>query len=170
MRDPPVRDLCERYIETVRLLIEEPAGIDLMAYQSTLIRRFSNPAIGDQLDRIAFDASSRIPGFVLPSARDQLARGGSVELFALVVAAWIRSLGGANDDGATIAVEDPLKEILLAHAPLHQPDPTSILDLGEVFGDDLGRNPAFCSPVRAALESLVERGCRATLMDYLGTV
>lgn len=168
MRDEQIRTLCERYMDTVRPLIHEPPGIDLVDYQRTLIHRFGNPAVKDQLARIAYDASSRIPGFVLPSAREQLAKGGSIDLFALVVAAWIRYLGGKDEAGTPIEVKDPLKDTLLSKVRFGDPDPTPFLGLREVFGSDLGSNETFASAVRAALESLYQKGCRDTLSTYLG--
>ena len=48
-------------------------GIDLTAYKHQLIERFSNPGVKDTVARLAFDASERIPKFMLPAVRDNLA-------------------------------------------------------------------------------------------------
>ena len=169
MRDANIRTLLNRYMDTVRPLIHEPPGVNLEDYQRTLIQRFANPAVKDQLARIAYDASARIPGFVLPSAREQLQRGGPMELFGLVVAAWIRYLGGQDDAGQPIQVQDPLAETLKSRVRYGDADPTPFLGLRQVFGDDLPKSEPFVTAVRQALESLYAKGTRATLQSYLGS-
>src|SRR4051794_1844089 len=51
-------------------------GIDLDRYRRDLIARFSNPHIRDTLARLAFDGSERLPKWLLPVIRDNLAPGG----------------------------------------------------------------------------------------------
>jgi mannitol 2-dehydrogenase len=167
MRDPRLHAIVSRYMDTARPLIVEPPGMSLVDYQRTLLHRFANPAVKDQLARIAYDAASRIPKFVLASAREQLARSGDVRMFALVVAAWIRVLDGTDETGAPIDVADPMIDALRAAVCPGDTDPARFLALREVFGDDLGANPTFAAAVRAALESLYRKGCSATLSAYL---
>ena len=62
-------------------------GIDLAGYQHTLIERFANPNIRDTLARLCAQGSDRLPKFLLPVIREQLASGGELERSALVVAA-----------------------------------------------------------------------------------
>ncbi len=56
------------------------AGIDLDAYTASLIERFSNPHIGDQIARLCLDGSAKFPKFLLPTVRTQLDAGGPVAL------------------------------------------------------------------------------------------
>jgi len=55
-------------------------------YADRMESRFSNPAIMDTTRRVAFDGSSRHPGFVIPSLRDGLKAGTPVDGLALVSA------------------------------------------------------------------------------------
>lgn len=167
MRDPDLRALLDRYMDTVRPLIHEPPGVNLKEYQQTLISRFANPSVKDQLARIAFYASSGIPKFVLPIAREQLRRGGPMDVFALVVAGWIRYLGGKDDAGQPITPTDPMKELLQSRVRFGDTDPAPFLGLRQIFGTDLPQSETFVTAVRKALESLYARGARATLKDYL---
>ena len=57
---------------------------DLADYKKTLIERFRNPAIRDQLSRIGIYGSSGIPKFVLPSIEHQLQRGGPIKLLSFI--------------------------------------------------------------------------------------
>ncbi len=92
-------------IEVTPLLPAVP-GIDLEDYKATLMMRFANPAIRDQLSRNAVDASVRIPTFVLPSISEQLERGGPVGRLSFTVACWFRCLAGTDEQGNALAIVD----------------------------------------------------------------
>lgn len=166
MADPHIGALLHRYMDTVRPLIHEPPGQNLQDYQHTLMQRFANPQIKDQLARITFDASSRIPKFVLPMARAQLERGQPTELFAFVVACWIRTLEGQDDAGNTIHIQDPLAELLLSKVTYGDTDVTGFIGLRQLFGETLATSSEFTQAVAKALQSLYQQGARATLARY----
>ncbi len=157
-------DLMEK--EVVHLLDPVP-GVDLIEYQQILIKRFSNPKIKDQVARVASDGSQKIPKFMLPSIREQLAQGGSVRLHALALAGWFRYLTGTDEQGVPITIDDPIATDLQKRAQGGGKDPTHLLALGDLFGTDLPENRSFVSELRRALESLFEYGARATLRNYL---
>lgn len=167
MRDADIRALLNRYMDTVRPLIHEPPGVNLVEYQQTLISRFANPSVKDQLSRIAFYASSGIPKFVLPIAREQLKQGKPMAIFGLLIAGWIRYLGGTDDAGKPITPTDPLRDELQRQVQRGDADPTPFLGLHQIFGSDLPRAEPFVSAVRQALASLYANGTRATLKNYL---
>jgi mannitol 2-dehydrogenase len=72
-------------------------GMTPEQYVDLIDRRFANPTIVDTTRRVAFDGSSRHPGFVLPTVRDALASGKAVEGLALVEAAWARMCEGTRE-------------------------------------------------------------------------
>ncbi len=133
-------------------------GIDLGGYQRELIARFSNAAIKDTLARLIFDGSERIPKFLLPVVRDQLAEGGEVKHAALVVASWRAYVAEATSaDGRFPPLQDQRADMLAAAARRDLKQPGAFLDLEEVFGD-LGENGRFRDAYLAALKSLDLRG------------
>ncbi|MEW2919649.1 hypothetical protein AB1A64_21470 [Ruegeria sp. ANG10] len=77
-------------------------------YLELVARRFANTAIHDTTRRVAFDGSSRHPGFLLPSLRDALASGSPVNGLALAEAFWCRMCAGLREDGSEIADNNPL--------------------------------------------------------------
>ena len=81
-------------------------GIDLADYRRTLVSRFANPNIGDTLARNCTDGSDRIPKFVLPVVRDQLAAGGDISVAVTAVAAWARYLEAVDEQGRPYDVAD----------------------------------------------------------------
>ncbi len=139
-------------------------GIDLDAYQSELIRRFSNPAIRDTLARQMVDASERIPKFVLPVVREQLELAGPVDRAALVIAAWARALEGTDEKGGPLEITDRRLGELRAAVRADRNDPGAFLNLGEVFGN-LGQNDRFVAAYRQARESLQRSGALAAVKD-----
>ncbi|RFA07395.1 mannitol dehydrogenase [Subtercola boreus] len=132
-------------------------GIDLEAYRHELIARFSSTAIADTLARQVVDASERIPKFLLPVVRAQLASGGPIEHCALVIAAWSVYLEGSTESGAPIVVTDVRKDVLTKAAHAEATSPGALLDLTDVFGD-LGTDARFRAAYREARATLLADG------------
>jgi len=111
-------------------------GIDLEEYKSSLIERFGNPSIRDDVSRICLGSSSKLPVFLFPTVRENLARGGSIELAALVIAAWCcYSDRHADRFGNPLVINDELKDELHAAARGTSDDRLSFLRVESVFGD-----------------------------------
>jgi mannitol 2-dehydrogenase len=137
-------------------------GIDLGEYRQNLIERFSNPAIRDTLARLAFDGSERIPKWLLPVIRENLATDGELRRSAAVVASWARYCEGLDEEGRPIEIMDRRRDRLVANASRQGEDPLAFVADRELFGD-LVDDERFTAEYRAALDSLHERGARATL-------
>ena len=137
-------------------------GVDLEAYRLTLIERFANPQIRDTLARLCAESSDRIPKWLVPVIRQQLAQGGEIERSAAVVASWARYAEGVDEQGQTIEIVDRLREPLMAIATNNRTHPAAFVENRELFGD-LADQPRFLNAYLEALKSLHERGARATL-------
>ena len=134
-------------------------GIDLAEYKATLVRRFANTAIQDTVERVNTDAPLNV---LVDPIRDRLARGESLDLLALALAAWLRRVRGEDETGQPIDVRHPLAELLRRKAEEGGPDPTPLLGIHELFGD-MGRDPRLLQPVGHWLAALYRDGARATL-------
>jgi mannitol 2-dehydrogenase len=166
--EPQIKRMIQTLMDDeVTPLLQPVSGIDLIQYKHSLIERLANPAIKDQLARIGMDGSARMPKFVLPSISEQLARGGPIDILCLTVACWFRCLGGMDDLGQEIPLDDPLSDILRDRARRGGMDPGLLLNIGELFGADLPRSRPFLDRVSAALRSLFRDGARATLSRYV---
>jgi mannitol 2-dehydrogenase len=137
-------------------------GVDLEGYKYTLLERFSNPQIRDTIARICADSSDRIPKWLLPVVREQLANGGEIRRSAAVVASWARYAEGIDEAGQPIEVVDRLRDSLMRAARRQREDPDAFIANRDVFGDLVDQKP-FVSAYRFALASLHQRGARATL-------
>ncbi|NRR34325.1 mannitol dehydrogenase family protein [Oxalobacteraceae bacterium] len=163
MADAGIRQLFSDLMDQeVTALLPAVAGIDLAAYKRTLIERFSNPAIRDQLARIGTEGSARIPKFVLPSVREQLERGGPIALLSFTVACWFRYLNGRSEQGLVLPLNDPYAQRLRALALQGGADASALLAMRELFGE-LSGQPRFVAQVSAALARLYRDGARAAL-------
>ncbi|MGI9605634.1 MAG: mannitol dehydrogenase family protein [Acidimicrobiales bacterium] len=169
MTDPEIRTFVTEFLDREAGPVLPPVqGIDLEAYKRSLVDRFSNPAIGDQIARLCLDGSAKFPKFLLPTVRAQLAAGGSVALSALALAGWCEYLTGPSDGLAS----DPLLGRAVALAEGSQGDPRAFLAFDEVFGADLPATPRFVEAFVRALSHLRSHGVpsaiRATLQEVTG--
>ena len=137
-------------------------GIDLDTYKHQLIERFSNAAVRDTVARLCAESSDRIPKWLLPVVRENLAAGRDVTLSAAVVASWARYAEGVDEQGEPIKVVDRLADTLQQTAAQQRVDPLAFVKNRELFGD-LATEPAFTEPYLTALNSLHTAGARATL-------
>jgi mannitol 2-dehydrogenase len=137
-------------------------GVDLPAYKRTLIERFANPHIRDTIARLCAQSSDRIPKFLLPVIRHQLASGGEMRRSAAVVASWARYAEGIDEQGEPIEVVDRLADSLTRAARRQRDDPGAFIANRQLFGELTG-DARFAAAYRSALASLHQRGARATL-------
>jgi len=137
-------------------------GVDLGGYKHTLIERFANPQIRDTIARVCAQSSDRIPKWLLPVVRQQLAAGGEIRRSAAVVASWARYAEGVDEQGQPIEVVDRRRDTLMRLARRQREDPDAFIANRELFGD-LADNERFVAAYRSALASLHQRGARATL-------
>ncbi|HEX8079237.1 MAG TPA: mannitol dehydrogenase family protein [Jatrophihabitans sp.] len=162
-QDPLFADFLLAYMRAEATPTLRPVpGIDLRGYQAKLIERFSNDQVRDTIARLCAESSDRIPKWVLPVIRENLATGGEITLAAAVVASWARYAEGVDEDGNPIQVVDRLADTVTAAARQQRRDPLAFLRNRELF-DDLVEQERFTAAYLAALESLHDRGARKTL-------
>jgi len=140
------------------------AGIDIDKYNDSLIERFSNPEIGDQISRLCLDGTAKFPKFLLPTVRAQVTAGGPLDLCALALAGWCQYLLGKDDHGHPIALAgDPLLDEAVRFAALSAADPSAFLGFTSVFGDDLPEAVAFSTAFTDALLRLRDGGVQSAI-------
>ena len=142
-------------------------GMTPEQYVDLIAQRFSNPSIHDTIRRVAFDGSSRHPGFVLPSLRDALATGGPLDGLALVEAFWARMCAGTREDGSAIVPNDPHWSSLTEIARHARERPMAWLEQQQIYGD-LGKQVAFRDIFANWLEMIWSQGSAAALRTYTG--
>lgn len=165
MAQPPIRDFLTRFLHTEAAPVLEPvAGIDTDEYIASLVERFANAQIGDQISRLCLDGTAKFPKFLLPTVRAQLAAGGPIELAALALAGWCEYLLGRDTRGDVIVLAaDPQLDTAVSYAERSVDDPAAFLEFVDVFGDDLASDNRFAKAFVDASKALRAGGVTSAL-------
>ena len=142
-------------------------GIDLTDYKNTLVARFSNQAIADQLERVCSDGSSKFPKFTIPTINRLIADGKETKRAALVVAAWALYLKGVDENGDTYTIPDPRAEFCQGLVADDALITQRLLAVEEIFGTAIPRSAAFVAAFEWCCNSLREVGVTRTLERVL---
>ncbi len=154
MRDSRIRGMIDRFLTGDAIpLIEGPPGVCLAGYKDIVLDRFSNPAIGDQLLRIAQDGAAKIPNFHRRTIERLLETGGALNREAFFLACFARYLDGTDDRGGSYQVIEPSLSSADREA-LHAPDGLGLLRIRAFAGLGLDRQPGFVTAYRAAVAAI----------------
>jgi mannitol 2-dehydrogenase len=145
--------------------VAQVPGMNPQQYVNLIEQRFSNPEIIDTVRRVAFDGSSRHPGFILPTVHDGLAAGVSVEGLAFVEAAWARMCEGTREDGSIIEANDPFWDTLMKTAKQAKTEPQAWLEMRNTYGS-LADQPNFQRAFSRWLLMIWDLGVEAALASY----
>ena len=168
MAEPLIRDFLDKIESEEILPIVPPVpGTDLDAYKTLIIDRFSNPEIADTERRLCLDGSNRQPKFIIPSIRDNLARGVVPKGLVLASALWCRYCAGTDENGAVIEPNDPDWDRLTRVAQEARACPAAWLEQRAIYGD-LADNAEFVEAFTQTLNDVWKNGTAATIRAYLG--
>jgi mannitol 2-dehydrogenase len=87
--------------------LQAPEGVSLTAYKAKVLERFANPAIGDQLQRLALDGWAKFPIYHGKILENLLQAGSDLRREAFFLACIERYLSGRDDKGETFTVYEP---------------------------------------------------------------
>jgi len=117
-------------------VLDELAGINLTAYKDSLETRFANPNIKDSVSRICSESAAKLPKFLIPTLKENLANSGEIEYATLVIAAWCYYCDKAVDrNEKPIEIIDAQKEELHNAAKNTPIDVLSFIRLESIFGN-----------------------------------
>lgn len=168
MADPLIRNFVRSYMDQdITPTVPEVPGINLDEYKDKLIERFSNPAISDQVQRLAEDGSQKIPNSILPCIASQLENGGSTKFAVLALAGWFRYLTAVDEELKPIEIKDPLSEKLISSAKLDTEVPKHLLGIEEIFGTNLPLNDNFVKDLVSSMAEIRTKGVEKSLEEAL---
>ncbi len=163
MSDERLATLLETFLDDDTIPnLEAPSGVSLQAYKAQVLGRFKNPAIADQLLRIAHDGAAKIPVFHSRTLEMLLANGGDLRREAFFLACFARYLEGRNDQGEAIPVNEP-------HfgerdwTTLRGADPLALLKTEPFVRLRLDEHAAFSELFKAYRDSIASRSASETL-------
>ena len=158
LRQPVIVAYLDAFMENdVIPLVEGPAGVSLQAYKVQVLERFANPAIGDQLLRIAHNGVAKLPVFLSKTLTQMVERGAGFERVALCLASFERYLTGHGFNGATFLVDEPhLTDG--DRSLLESKDPLAVLKLSPFDALRLYENRTFKEALLKARDRLTNEG------------
>lgn len=149
-RDPQVRQLAWDYATDDAIPVLQPSPIDLAAYRDVVLDRFANDAIRDTNQRVAMDGYSKIPGFMLPTIRERLARGERIDAVAMLPALFLAFLQRWHRGALAYAYQDQAMDAAAAHAVCDSADPVAAFAAEPALWGPLAGAPALVDALRRA--------------------
>ena len=153
---PAVKRYLERFLsaEAIPTLTEIP-GHPAADYGRTVLGRYENTGVRDQIARLCIDGTAKFPSFLIPTIERQLELDGPVECAALALAGWARYLATVP---AAERANDPYGDRAATFAVRSLEEPRSFLEFDQVFTPHLRESDRFGNAFVAASRALAERG------------
>ena len=129
---------------------EHPCPIDLAAYRDVVFERFGNPYVRDTNQRVAMDGFSKIPGFIVPTLRECMARGAGMVATAMLPALFFEFLGRWHRGELAYEYQDGVMDPAVAHAFFADADPLAAFCRDPVLWGPLAGNPVLGAAIREA--------------------
>jgi mannitol 2-dehydrogenase len=171
LRDPLFVDYLRAFLDQdASPWLRSLPGLDLEAYKETLLRRFANRAVGDQIARLCGDGASKIPGFLLPTVHACLEHGHPYRRLAFLLACYHRYLTGVDEQGQQYAIFEPNAGHLL-DAVRASGAPADLLAVPAIVGTRVPAHPGFVAAYLELRAKLDAQGVVQTLrtLDAAGT-
>jgi mannitol 2-dehydrogenase len=153
---PPMRRFLERFLqdEAIPTLTEIP-GHPRKKYAGTVLQRFENTGVRDQIARLCIDGTAKLRSFVVPTIERQLELGGPIGCAALALAGWARYLALTPTDERA---PDSGGDRAATYATRSLDDPIAFLGLAEVFPPSVRDSERFREAFTNATRSLATLG------------
>jgi D-arabinitol 4-dehydrogenase len=148
--DASIRQVAFDYVTNDVIPVLQPSPIDLEAYRDVVLQRFANPAILDTNQRVAMDGFSKIPGFIVPTVRDRLGRGESIDSVAMLPALFLAYLQRWHRGSIPYTYHDQAMDPAAAHAICDAADPVAALCGDTVLWGSLAGDERVTRAMRAA--------------------
>lgn len=143
--------------------VPAPQGIDLDDYKKTLIERFGNRSVSDQIARLCFDGLSKFPVYVTPNLTKMAADGKDLTRMAYLIAAYRHYLRYMTDDhGQSFPVAEPWLTDT-DRSLIDSADPLDFLFLDAFAGAGLHSSDDFKTLYLRFVGKIKDNGAMATL-------
>ena len=171
--DDAMRD--ERIVRFVRMFMDiditpyvpTPNNIDLDLYKQTLIERFGNRSVSDQIARLCFDGISKFPIYVMPNLIKMIQDDADLTRVAYLIAAYRHYLKYRTDDkGNSFEIAEPWmtqKDVNL----IDSHEPTDFLSLSAFRSTDLMAADAFLKSYLTMVDAIKSNGAMSVLESIL---
>lgn len=147
--------------------VPAPGNTDLDLYKQTLVERFGNRSVSDQVARLCFDGVSKFPVYIMPNLIQMIRDHADLTRQAYLFAAYRHYLKYRIDDnGATFEVADPW--LTAADQTLIESnEPIDFLALSPFQSTDLKASAEFVALYLRMAEAIKEKGAMPVLESIL---
>lgn len=154
--DPAIRQMAHAYVtdDVIPVLDtpEQPCPFSLAAYRDVVLDRFANPAIQDTNQRVAMDGYSKLAGFIVPTVRERLARGESVDSVAMLPALFLAFVQRWQAGKLPYTYEDQAMDAAMAHALCAAVDPVQSFCADPILWGALACDARLVDAIRRATD------------------
>lgn len=164
MKDKRISKYVKDFMDVdVTPYVPAPGNIDLENYKQTLIERFGNEAVSDQVARLCFDGLSKFPVYVTPNLTKMVKDGKDLTRVSYLIAAYYHYLKYHTDDnGEIFDIAEPwmtpqIQKLLLSD------DPLDFLDIEAFAGARLRYSPDFTTQYLDFVEKIRRDGAGKVL-------
>jgi mannitol 2-dehydrogenase len=143
--------------------VPAPKGIDLALYKKTLLERFANHAVSDQLSRLCFDGISKFPVYIMPNLSKMLKDEKDLSRMAFLIASYRHYLKYKIDaKGLSYEIAEPW---LVAEdsSLIESNDPQDFLGLAPFKGYALAQSANFVKAYLHFVAAIKSEGIVAVL-------
>jgi mannitol 2-dehydrogenase len=149
------------------LLLDEAAptltpipGYPREDYVATVLERFANTGVRDQIARLCIDGTSKFPTFLIPTIRSQVAVGGPIALAALALAGWAHYLADVPE---AAQARDDRGDASRARARAARVEPGAFLTDNDIVPGEVATDPTFSAAFERAHRLITDVGPIAAL-------
>ncbi len=168
MRDETIVRFIKDFMDKdITPYVPAPGNTDLEFYKETLIGRFGNRTVSDQIARLCFDGISKFPVYVVPNLGKMIADGKELMRVAYLVAAYRHYLKYHTDDnGLAFDIAEPWMteddKALIA-----SDDALDFLGLSAFAALDLRNSAEFTRSYLKFVDDIREKGAMNTLTSII---
>jgi mannitol 2-dehydrogenase len=162
MARPEVRNFLDAFLgrEAIPGLTEIP-GHRREDYTASVLHRFANTGVRDQIRRLCIDGTAKYPIFLIPTIEHQLRHGGPVRAAALALAGWARYLAVVPEAEQAFDASGARSRHFARRALA---EPLAFLDLDDVFPPTMRADDRFRRAFAEAWATLAAEGPLAAMM------
>lgn len=147
--------------------VPAPGNTDLTLYKQTLIERFGNRSVSDQVARLCFDGISKFPVYIMPNLIKMIQNHADLTRQAYLFAAYRHYLKyKVDDNGTAFDIAEPWMTAD-DEALVNSNDPTDFLSLSPFQSTNLKAAGEFVKPYLQMVDAIKEKGAMPVLESIL---
>lgn len=168
MEDENLVKFIKDFMDTdITPFVPAPENTDLEKYKQTLIERFANHSVSDQVSRLCFDGISKFPVYIVPNLDKMIKGAKDLTRPAFLIASYRHYLKYKTDDqGNTFETAEPWitetdKKLIASE------NPQDFLELSAFKGVQLKTSEQFITLYNSFVEDIKNSGTASVLQSII---